>query len=197
MFVFIITVKFNINMAFLKLALLIAGDIGSNPGPTDYKIQKSILGSFHQGHSKFGVTAGIQCSCIALYAICFSIVKKVSVWKTFDLDYILENGDAKFKLLNIHRLPFLLELPNNIVSESQNIIIELLGTFYGILSQNDIFAFHKRVAPADVGNGLIFMTDGYTFSIIWSKNSFFLFDSHSRDVNGCIVGEGGSVLLMF
>ena len=33
-------------------------------------------------------------------------------------------------------------------------------------------------------------------SIIWCKNNYFLFDSHS-DGNGCFVAEGNSVFLMF
>ena len=67
--------------------LLIDGDVESNPGSA-YNIQKSVLGSFHQAHTKFGNSAGIQCSCNALYALCFSIIKRVSLWKSFDLDYI-------------------------------------------------------------------------------------------------------------
>ena len=38
---------------------------------------------------------------------------------------------------------------------------------------------------------------GFSFSIIWSKNSVFLFDSHSRDENGGFVSNGCSVLLSF
>ena len=41
------------------------------------------------------------------------------------------------------------------------------------------------------------MTAGSSFSMIWSKNNYFLFDSHNRDGNGCFVAEGNSVLLMF
>ena len=160
-------------MAFFKLILLLAGDIESNPGP-DHKIVKSVLGSFHQGHPKFAETAGIQCACIALHSICFSIVKKVSIWKMHDLDYILELGDSKFKLMNIPRPLFMHELPRNTTIESQDVTIELLENFYGVLSQKDIFEFHTCVRPnRDIGNGIIFMTAGYSFSIIWSKNNYF------------------------
>ena len=50
-FFYILTLKFNINMAFLKLSLLLAGDIESNPGP-DYKIQKSVFGHISSRSSK-------------------------------------------------------------------------------------------------------------------------------------------------
>ena len=79
-------------MAILKLTMmLLDGDIESNPGPVTYKynIQKAVLGTFHQGHSKFGNSSGIQCSCNALYALCFSLMKKVSIWKSWGL-YIRE-----------------------------------------------------------------------------------------------------------
>ena len=44
-------------MSFLKITKLLAdGDVKSNPGPA-YSLLKTISGSFHQGHPKFGKTA--------------------------------------------------------------------------------------------------------------------------------------------
>ena len=82
MFLFLVTLGMNINMAFLKLSLLLSGgdiEINPGPGPTPFvnKIQKVVLGNFHQGNLKFGNTAGVQCACNALFAICFSVVKKI------------------------------------------------------------------------------------------------------------------------
>lgn len=37
------------------------------------------LGSYHQRDSRFGSTARMRGSCILLFAICWSITKKVSV----------------------------------------------------------------------------------------------------------------------
>ena len=184
MLLYIITLKMNINMAFLKLSLLLlGGDIESNPGPgpasISNRIQKVVSGNFHQGHSKFGNTAGIQCSCNALFAICFSIVKKVSLWKPFDLDYILENGDKAFKIVGITRALFMSELPHNMFIENYKIEVEMLQHFVELFKQENIFEGHDSIT--DTGNGLIFMTGGYTLSLIWSKNFVYLFDSHSRD----------------
>ena len=139
-FVFIITLKFNINMAFLKLSLLSDGDVESNPGPTTtyHNIQRSVSGAFHQAHIKFGDTAGIQCSCNALYSICFSIIKKVSIWKSWDLDYILDHGDAAFKTIDIPRSLFMHELPNYITIENKNVDVEMLANYYGVLGQKNI-----------------------------------------------------------
>ena len=190
MFLFIITL-ISIDMAFLKVSLLlIDGDIESNPGPSPIvnKIQKAVLGTFHQGHSKFGNTAGIQCLCNALYAVCFSVVKKVSIWKPFDLDYILENGDETFKRLGISRSLFMSELPRNVLIENYNIEIEMLDHYYGLLGKKNIFEDHVLIQ--DTGNGLLLMTGGFTIALIWSKNSVFLFDSHSQDSNGAFTTNG-------
>ena len=82
----------NLIFASLKvLKWLEDGDIESNPGPGTFHIPKIIQGSFHQCPLKFGITAGIQCVCNALFSLCWSTVKHVTAWKTWDMDYILEN----------------------------------------------------------------------------------------------------------
>ena len=197
-FVFIITLKFNINMAFLKVSLLlIAGDIESNPGPVDH-IRKAVLGSFHQGNDRFGNSSGNQCTCNALYAICFSLIKKVNIWKSWDLDYVLDHGDALYKTIvgtNTARPLFLTELPNQVEIENEIVNIEMLSNHYGLLSQNNIFQEHAPTC--DVGNGLIFTTNGFSIALIWTKSGVFLFDSHSRDKYGAFTDDGKSVILSF
>ena len=158
-------------MALFKLSMLVIdGDVESNPGP-GYKIQKSVSSSFHQGDVEFGYSAGTQCSCNALYAICFSAIKKVSIWKYWDLDYILEHGETLFVSLGIAQALSMNELPTDVEIEKHMLKIEMLDNSVGLLGQNSIFSEH--VSMFDIGNGLIFTTDGYCFSLIWSKNAFF------------------------
>ena len=38
--------------------------------------------------------------CNSLFAICWSVIKRVTVRTTYDLDYIIENGDSMYKSLN-------------------------------------------------------------------------------------------------
>ena len=91
------------NVAIFKLLkLLIDGDIESNPGPCPYKLEKSIKGTFHRVHPKFGFNS--------LFAICWSSIKRVSIWKPWDLDYVLEYGDALFTDINILRPLSVVEL---------------------------------------------------------------------------------------
>ena len=43
------------------LLLILAGDVELNPGPNMF--QTVVQGHFHQGDTRFGETAGIQCTC--------------------------------------------------------------------------------------------------------------------------------------
>ena len=68
----------NMNFVIFKLLkLLIDGDIESNPGPCQYKLQKSIQGTFDQAHPKFGESSGIQCACNSLFTIYWSSIKSL------------------------------------------------------------------------------------------------------------------------
>ena len=71
----------------------------------------------------------------------------------------------------------------------------MLRHVVGLLQKDNIFEDHETVT--DIGNGIIFMTDGYTIFLIWSKNFVYLFDSHSRDRNGGFISDGISVALSF
>ena len=192
-FLIVVILYLNMNLAIFKLLkLLIDGDIESNPGPCPYKLQKSIQGTFHQAHPKFGETSGIQCACNSLFAICWSSIKRVSIWKSWDLDYVLEHGDALFKDNNILRPLSVEELPETILINGHVLKVEMLSNVNRLLGASILF--DKELLP---GNGLIFTTNGYCFSLIWAKQNVFLFDSHSRNKEGSFVESGSSILLAF
>ena len=44
----------------------------------------------HQGNCKYGESAVMQCTSNAYISIVFSVVKNINLWKSLDLDYILE-----------------------------------------------------------------------------------------------------------
>ena len=76
------------------------GDIKTNPCPT-YNLEKIVHGFFHQGNSQlFGETACIQCACNALYALCWTQIKKIFHWVRRDLGLILVEGDSLYKSLH-------------------------------------------------------------------------------------------------
>ena len=75
-FILVLFLMFLCNLSLLIFfKLLIAGDVELNPGPT-YNIVKLVRASFHQGNPMFGISAGIQCACNALFSICWTKIKK-------------------------------------------------------------------------------------------------------------------------
>lgn len=47
-----------------------------------------VLGSYYQGDTRVGLTAGMGCACMSPTALCWLVVCSVVTWKTFDLDQI-------------------------------------------------------------------------------------------------------------
>ena len=77
--------KKNLNRSFIKC-------------DEPYQISRYVLGSYHQGESRSGSTAGMECSCIALFALCRLKMRKVSLWKPHDIDHSF-NFDNAYKML--------------------------------------------------------------------------------------------------
>ena len=54
-----------------------------------YEIEKSVQGNFNQGNIElFGETAGGQCACNALFSVCWSVIRKVSLSQNEKESYI-------------------------------------------------------------------------------------------------------------
>lgn len=189
----IFIIELNLNMAFLKFILLLRdGDIESNPGPT-YNFIKSVQGNFNQANIKYGNSAGTQCVANALYAIVWSAVYKVYLWTSWDLDYILDNGDDFYKSMHATGAIAFDELPNSITVEGVQLDMTFLDSINGELtmSQSNFLQFNE------VQTGIMFMTSGFTTSILRNKSHIFIFDSHSRRSDGFFTANGYSVLLKF
>ena len=76
-----------------------------------YLVIKSVQGSYNQGHERFGTTAGMQCNCISLFSLCWSVIRKVSIWQSHDLDYIICTGDKIYKDLGVSKYLNVNDLP--------------------------------------------------------------------------------------
>ena len=48
-----------------------------------------------------------------------------------------------------------------------------------------------------LGNGALLIINGYALGIVWRKNLFFLFESHSKNSDENVWKNGTSVLLKF
>ena len=164
--------------------MLTDGDIESNPGST-FEILKVVQVSFHQGHPKFAHIAGLRNS---LYALCWYIVKRVTVCTTWEVDYILENCDGLFKTLNSNHALNVDELPQELNIDGCPLRVTMLKNETGIMIIVDPLHFLKvsHEEKLNTGIGVIFFINGYTFAIIWSKSRYFLCDSHIRNQEGVI-----------
>ena len=179
--------------------LLKSGDIETNPGPT-YALEKVVHGSFHQGNRQlFGETAGIQCACNALYALCWTQIKQIFHWTKRDLDHILVEGDNLYKSLHTFDMLTVDQLPAFVRMYNHNIPVQYLRLETQMITLINGDLFLRDVLTT--GNGgmilCLLILEGFTTSIILSRNSYYLFDSHSRDERGLSVVDGTSVLLKF
>ena len=190
--ILVLILTLNLNFSVLKLLkLLTDGDVESNPGPTFRILKVWVLSPMS--------TAGIQCACNSLYALCWSTIKRVSVWTTSDLDYVLENGNSLFKSINTNMALNVDDLPANVNIEDCSLDVILLENEAGVMSSTEQFNFVKMSfqSKTNTGTGAIFFINGYTFALIWNKSGIFLCDSHSRNKEGLITADGASVLLKF
>ena len=79
-----------------------------------YNILKYIQGSFNQGHPEYGETAGRQCVCNSIISVLWFKTRHVSLWRTSDLDYVLNNGDTLCKSLGIDKYLDIDDIPQQL-----------------------------------------------------------------------------------
>ena len=112
---------------------------------------------------------------------------------------ILRKGDElfkphnKIKLLEVEDLPIKIEIYSHSIDISllENRTSEIISSTY-MTSVGDIVGNYSIL-----GNGTLLMINGCVLGVIWVKNCFFLFESHSKNSSGNICQNGTSVLLKF
>ena len=150
----------------------------------------------------FGETAGIQCACMALFAISYSTLKEVNRWDQFDLDIILINGDALYKSLRRQTLLTVEDLPRYFKMGEETVFAQFRENKYGIFNWG-LQKVHATLLenlvqnPESQSTGSIFFIQGMCFAIIPFSSHYYIFDSHSRDNIGQASENGSSVLLKF
>ena len=92
----------------------------------DYTIIKVVQASHYQGDVKYGASRGIQCSCILLISVCWTLFKSADLWNNFDLDCVLGKGNQLFKYIVKFRNLGAEGLPQEFMTENCLINVELL-----------------------------------------------------------------------
>ena len=158
---------------------LIAYGIESNPGLDHSKhYNRSVLNDTYKGGVNFSETAGFQCIYNSFSAICFSVIKIVSLWRSNDINFIADQSHlsslAVTKSFTVDDLHSFVVIKEHVV-QTQMVL------------PSDIVNHHKDLTSSEISDGVIFCFARYSFAFIWNKKSIFRFDIH-----GCII-EGQHV----
>ena len=133
-----------------------------------YSFLKLVHSSFHQGNHRFRERAGRQCVCNSLMSLIWSSIKKVSYWKSQDLDNILINGDSVYRDCTTLSYLSFSDIPNIVNLYNIQITIELLHNSSGIVSSQFPLKIHGFL-PTDIGNGCLFFIKESCFSMFFGK----------------------------
>lgn len=157
--------------------MILCGDIEENPGP--YKIVSCVSASFSQSSDRF------QCTYITLYGICFSVFKIVSTWRKKDLDSVIENGDHLYKLQNTSDFLSCPDFPMSLKICDVTVTINFDANLFDFLSDdNSKLQLIRNLQSTLVCSGILFLINGFSFSIIPVNKFFYFVDSHSRNTLG-------------
>lgn len=170
-----------------------------------YQIIKAVNGTFHQADSRFGSTAGRQCACNSLFSLFWSNIRSILRWNSHDLDKVLTEGNQIYKSLNTNDYLSAEDLPTNIDLNglTSNVIFRKLIDCEATLVQDFPFLRslnHFAREETDAIKYLMFI-EGFTIAIYRTISNtistYYVFDSHSRDLRGLTAPNGTSVLLRF
>ena len=161
----------------------------------------TIQATFHRGNDKFGETKSIQCSCITLFGIIFSALKNIARWTSYDLEYIIEQGDALHETTESTDYLSSTELPREITIENLRVNVDFIdnANSFGFLhfGSNCLSEIVSNISENHNHLGILVFCEGYCFSIISSARFVFVVDSHSRNISGQPTADGMAVILKF
>ena len=127
------------------------------------------------------------------------MIHNVCQWQTFDLDHVLCEGDSNYKQLNTLNLLAADELPNVVQTADGHMFSEeYLSLENGEVSaHSQEFQFLRGIHNGCVDKGIEFLAfiSGFTIAAIPYLDSYYLFNSHSRNGQGSMIPQGKSVLL--
>ena len=186
----------KLDFAKFKFVKLIADGIESNPGPDHSKhFNRSVLHDTYQGDVKFSETGGFQCIYNSFFAISFSLIKKVSLWKSNDLNFIADQTHLS-SLAGTE--PFTVDDLYSFVVIKEHVAQAQMVLHYSGLCKSFIFLnHHKDSTSNEIGDAAIFCFVRYSFTFKWNKKSIFIFNVHSCINEGEHVSNEKAFLLGF
>ena len=154
---------------------------------------KVVQATHNRGNIRYGMSGGIQCSCLSLMSVCWTLFKSVSIWDSFDLHCILQKGDFLFKSLNNYKYLGKEDLPHEFFIEN-SINVEFLNNRRGEITAG-AYLVHITEIVSDcqqISTGALLIV---RFTL--GKPVFFLFNSHSKDDVERMSVKGTAALVKF
>ena len=176
-----------------------------------YIKQLVVQASSHQGdNSLFFHHAGQQCAGIAFISLLYSTIHPVGTWREQDLDKLLIAGDRlhffqvcclRYKV-GVNQKLHVDELPIKLRAFGYDFHVDTVifgGTTMQEREDEDVLELQQVLERSVQQNsfGFVLRFEDYCVACINSYGEWFLFDSHARDNNGMVDGNGKAVLLKF
>ncbi|XP_065943020.1 myosin-2 heavy chain-like [Magallana gigas] len=104
--------------------------------------RKVLQGNCHQGHPKFGASAGKQCVLNSLASLMYSKVKLTKDWNVNDMNVVLNTGNKLYQLLlnssTMHNdFVLIAEIPRQIECFNKDFNFEFNDSLYGLINSNN------------------------------------------------------------
>ena len=182
-------------------------------GQEHMQIKVLAHGSFHQGNMhryshQFGnfpcehddQIAGVQCLANSLAAVALTYKKSLRIWNQQDMDMILCQGDMMYKTISSEpRLLQISDIPAYVTVFDKKFLVkwdtEQVSGIQGALIEPMVTKMSTRA----MSDAIIMMGDhsgAYACSIHFRRDTYFIFDAHSRSCDtGFPDPNGTSVLL--
>ncbi|XP_063048464.1 uncharacterized protein LOC134442063 [Engraulis encrasicolus] len=158
-----------------------------------------LMGSFYQGHSRFGDIRDKQCGTVSLVGVLRSKTKNVLTWTARDLDNILIRGSALYRCLKsankirgVTGLVSVRELPARHHEWNSEFSINFADSYMGFIDVNEYDDDVSDYAmPLDAAlqrtllsnDCCLFTVSSSTAAIVKEGSWFAVIDSHGRKTN--------------
>jgi hypothetical protein len=151
----------------------------------------NVKGSFHQGHPKF-YGAGKQCTAISMCAMMHAMTKRPCSWTGEDMDMILTKGDNLYQTITADKYLLISDLPNHFENYSFSIKKSFSGTVGRVKSEEPFMTLADAFENTEQ---FCFITiDCYTMCVMNFDNTYYMFDSHSRNDCGMSSPDGTATM---
>ena len=134
----------------------------------DCTVIKEVQATHHQGDGRYGTSSGMQCLCMSLMSITWTLLRSPGLWDKFDLDSILGKGYQLFSFIVKFRYLGMEDLPQESLVQNSSINVEFLeNKTREITAGVYLISVSESVnGVQQIGGGAIFIVSNYILGLI-------------------------------